>query len=445
MNENLNLLEGLVKKAQAQGADTADAVFVEGTSLSLTCRLGEVEHLERSEGHDLGLRVFVGQRQAIVSSADTDEATLNEMVERAVAMARSVPEDPYCGLAEREQLFKGKAPELDMFDPLEPTASELEAMARRAEEAGRAVKGVTNSEGADAGFSKTRVALVASNGLAEAYERSGFHISASVLAGEGTAMERDWDYTAAVWAEDMRDPEEVGRMAGEYAVRRLGSTKAPSATVPVVYDARVARSLIGHLSGAINGSSVARGTSFLKDKMGEAIFAPGVTVVDDPLRQRGLRSAPVDDEGIATQKRNIIENGHLKTWFLDLATSRQLGLETTGHASRGISSPPHPGATNLYLEPGSQTPEQLIAEIEDGFFITELIGMGVNGVTGDYSRGASGFWIKGGELAQPVSEMTVAGNLKDMFKTLTPANDLTLRYGTDSPSVRIDGLTIAGV
>ena len=444
MSDTLNLLQDLIKKAKSRGADAADAVRVEGTSLSLTYRLGEVEQLERSEGGDLGLRVLIGKRQAIVSTSDTSAKSLDEMVERAVAMARVVPEDEFAGLADPEQLISGDIPDLDMFDAAEPTAKQMEEMARAAEEAGLAVNGVTNSEGASVGFGKTKVAMAASNGLAHTYSRSSFNLSASLLAGSGTEMERDWDYTGAVWLEDLRDAADVGKTAGEYAVRRLGSKKVPSATLPVIYDARVAKSLVGHLSGAINGQSVARGTSFLKDSMGEEIFSSGVNIVDDPLRKRGLRSAPFDDEGIASTKMNIIDDGRLATWFLDLRSARQLGLQSRGHASRGVSSPPHPSSSNLYLEPGDKTQAQLIGEIDKGILITELIGMGVNQVTGDYSRGASGFWIEKGEVTFPVSELTVAGNLKDMFKTIEPANDLVFRYGTDSPSIRIADMAIAG-
>ena len=448
MDNKLDLLQDLIKRAQAKGADAADAVFAEGTSLSLDWRGGEVEHIDRSEGQDLGLRVFVGQTgklsQAIVSSSDTSKSALDELVDRAVAMARAVPADPYVGLADPDQLAT-VFPDFDQFDPSEPTAEDLKDLACRTEDAGLAVKGVTQCEGASAGFGLSRVAMAASNGFAHAYQRSRHSLSASMVAGTGTGMERDYDYTGAVWAEDLLNPEEIGQSAGEKAVKRLNPQKAKTAALPVIFEARAARSLLGHLSSAINGAGVARGTSFLKDKMGEQIFAPGITVVDDPHRIRGLRSAPFDDEGLATAKRNIIEDGHLTTWFLDLRSARQLGLESTGHASRGVSSPPSPSASNLYLAPGEQSVEDMIKDIAQGFFITDLIGMGVNGVTGDYSRGASGFWIENGEITHPVSEVTVASNLIDIFKALTPASDLVFRYGVDAPSVRIDGMTIAGV
>lgn len=443
IQDKLNLLQDLIKRAQAQGADAADALFAQGTSLSMACRKGEVEHLERSEGQDLGLRVFVGKSQAIVSSSDTDAAAIDELVERAVAMAKSVPEDPYAGLADPDQLAT-EFMDFDMYDPSQPSADALKETAMAAEQAGLEVSGVSNSEGAEAGFSQSSIAFAASNGFAHTYQRSRHSLSASMLAGEGTGMERDYDYTGAVWADDLRSAAEIGRTAGEKAVKRLGPQKPKTQQVPIVYDNRAARSLIGHLSSAINGSSISRGTSFLQERMGEAIFNSGVNIVDDPHRVRGLRSSSFDDEGLATTRRNIIDDGSLTTWFLDLRSARQLGLQSTGHAGRGVSSPPSPSASNLYLEAGDISVEELIKDIKSGLFITELIGMGVNGVTGDYSRGASGFWIENGEITHPVSEITVAGNLTDMFKSLTPADDLEFLYGVDAPSVRIDGMTLAG-
>ena len=444
MTNKLDLLQDLIKRAQTSGADAADAVFAEGTSLSLSWRMGEVEQLDRSEGQDLGLRVFVGKSQAIVSSSDTGTDALNELVERAVAMARSVPEDPYVGLADPDQLAV-EFPDCDMFDPSQPSAEDLKDMARTAEDAGLAVSGVSQCEGAGAAFSHARVAIAASNGFAHTYQRSSHSISASMVAGEGTGMERDYDYSGSVWAEDLLKPEDIGKRAGEKAVKRLNPQKAKTAQLPVIYDSRVARTLLGHLASAINGAGIARGTSFLKDKMGSQIFAPGITVVDEPHRMRGLRSAPFDDEGLATRKRDIIEDGRLTTWIMDLRSARQLGLESTGHASRGVSSPPSPSCSNLYLEPGLQSARDMIKDIDQGFFITELIGMGVSTITGDYSRGASGFWIEKGVLTHAISEVTVASNLTDIFKNMTPASDLEFRYGMDAPSVRVDGMTIAGL
>lgn len=441
--KNLDLLSDIVKKAQGLGADAADAVMVEGTSLSLSQRLGKPENLERSEGQDLGLRVLIGKRQAIVSSSDLKADALNELVERAIAMARVVPEDNFCGLADPDQLATD-FPDVDGYDPYEPDEQTLISWATKAEDAARAVEGVTNSEGAEAGWGRHDVAIVGSNGLAHAYTSSGCSVSASVLAGEGTAMERDYDYSTAVYASDLTDPEIIGRTAGEKAVARLNPRKVATQKVPVIYSRRVSAGLLGHLSGAINGSSISRGTSFLKDKMGEQIFASNITIVDDPHRKRGLRSKPIDGEGLANKKRNFVEEGVLQSWILDLRTARQLGLESTGHAARGTGSAPSPSTTNFYMEAGELSPEDLMADIKEGFYVTELIGMGVNGVTGDYSRGAAGFWIENGKISYPVSELTIAGNLKDMFLNLTPASDLEFRYGTNAPTVRLEGLTVAG-
>jgi len=439
----LDLLADLIAKARARGADAADAVLVGSVALSNAQRLGELERLEREESQDLGLRVLVGRRQAIVSSTDNAPDALEELVERALAMAKSVPEDAYCGLAEPGQLAKDH-PDLDIFDPGEPAPETLIERARACEDAARAVAGVTNSEGAEASWSMSRVNLAASNGFAGSYTTSRHSLGVSVLAGEGLAMERDYDFTSTVFGADLEDPETVGRRAGERAVRRLGPKKARTAKVPIVFDPRVAGGLIGHLASAINGRAVARGTSFLKDKMGEPVLAPGLNIVDDPHRARGLRSKPFDAEGLKNARRHVVEDGVLKTWLLDLRSARQLGLEPTGHASRGTSSPPGPTATNLYLEPGETSPEALIGEIDAGFYVTEMMGMGVNAVTGDYSRGAAGFWIEKGALAYPVSEVTVAGNLKAMYQGLTPADDLEFRFGINAPTLRVDGMTVAG-
>jgi PmbA protein len=439
----LNLLHDLVAKAKRAGADAADAVAIAGTSLSHTRRLGKTEKLERSEHQDLGLRVLVGKQQAIVSSSDRAPATLNELVERAVAMARTIPEDPYCGLADPDQITHDW-PALDIFDPSEPTAEMLIERARAAEETALAVAGITNSEGADAGWGRSRAALVASNGFAGSYAGSSHGVSVSVIGGAGTGMERDYDFASAVYGGDLRSSEEIGRSAGERAVKRLGARKMPTSKTPVIFDPRAARSFLSHLLGAISGPSIARGTSFLKDKLSERIFPEAITITEDPHRQRGLRSRPFDGEGIANQRRALIDKGVLTTWLLDLRSARQLGLATTGHAARGTASPPSPAATNIWIEPGTQTPQELYADIAAGFYVTELMGMGVNGITGDYSRGAAGFWIENGEIAFPVSEMTVAGNLKDMFARMIAANDLEFRTGADAPTLRIDDLTVAG-
>jgi PmbA protein len=438
-----NLLVDLLKWAKAAGADSADALYVNGESISVAQRMGKREKLESSEGRDLGLRVFVGKRQAFVSSTDFAPAALRILATRAVDMARAVPEDPVCGIAP-EELLARSWPDLDLADKSRPSARALLAMAAEAEDAARAVKGVTNSEGAEASWGRTSVMLAASNGFSGGYRRSGYSLSCAVLGGEGTGMERDYEWSSAVHLEDLMAARTVGRNAGKFVVRRLNPRKAKSARVPVVYDRRVSGGLIGHLAGAINGRAVARGTSFLKDKMGEKIFADGIRILDNPHRKRGLGSRPFDAEGLPTKRYAVIDDGRLTTWLLDLAAARQLKLKPTGHASRGTSGPPSPTTSNFYLEKGKLSFDELLGDIKSGLYITDLIGFGVNGVTGDYSRGASGFWIENGKLAWPVSGITVAGNLKDMFLNMTPANDLQFKSSTNAPTVRIEGLTVAG-
>src|SRR6266478_5200442 len=439
----IDLLQDLVARARKAGADAADAVLFNGVSLSHARRLGKVEKLERSESQDRGLRVLVGKRQAMVSSSDRSPKMLAELVERTLAMARAVPEDPFCGLADPAAITS-EWPSLDMLDPEEPSAEVLIERARAAEEAALAVAGITNSEGAEAGWGRSSIALAASNGFAGFYSGSSQGVSASVIAGSGTGMERDYDFSSAIYAADLRDPADIGKSAGERAVKRLGAKKMPTCRCPVVFDPRVARGFISHLLGPISGPSIARGTSFLKDRLGERVFPEAITIIDDPHRQRGPRSKPFDGEGIANRRRAIVDKGVLTTWLLDLRSSRQLGLKTTGHAARGTASPPSPSATNIWIEPGAVSPEALIADIKNGFYVTELMGMGVNGLTGDYSRGAAGFWIENGAITHPVSEMTVAGNLKDMFLQMVAADDLEFRVGADSPTLRIDDLTVAG-
>jgi PmbA protein len=442
MND-VDLLADLIARARAAGADAADAVLVAGASLGVQWRFGRTEHLERSENRDLGLRVFVGRRQAVVSSSAVDPAGFSTLAERAVAMARVVPEDPYAGLAELAAPPHDIAA-LELDDPAEPDAAALMARAAAAEEAALAVSGVTNSEGAEAGYGRTEVVLVSSAGFAGRFVRTSHSISASVLAGSGTAMQRDYDYATSVHLSDLDDPVRIGRSAGERAVARLNPARPKTARIPVVYDPRVAGGLVGHFASAINGASVARGTSFLKDRLGSRVFAPGIAVVDDPRRRRGLRSRPFDGEGVPTHELLLAEDGVLTTWLLDSRSARQLGLRSTGHASRGTGGPPNPAPSNLYLRPGPLSPAALMADIKEGLYVTELIGMGINMVTGDYSRGAAGFMIRDGALAEPVAEVTIAGTLPEMFAALVPADDLVFRRGTDSPTVRVDGMTMAG-
>ncbi|HUO91166.1 MAG TPA: TldD/PmbA family protein [Rhizomicrobium sp.] len=438
-----DMLQRLLRDAKAAGADQADALLVENVSASVSYRLGKLEDIERAESHDLGLRVFIGQKVAFISSTDFSHESLAQLAGRAVAMAKLAPEDRFAGLAPKNRLAT-VFPDLDIEDAAEPSADTLVERARDVEGAAMAVKGVTNSEGGGASFSRTRVALATSEGFFGAYAGTTSGIGVAVVAGEGTAMERDYDQASARHASDLESPAAVGRSAGERTVKRLHPRKVKSQAVPIVYDPRVSGGLVGHFVGAISGSSIARGVSFLKDRMGEAVFGPSINIIDDPHRARGLRSKPFDGEGVANRRWALVEGGMLKTWLLDCASAKQLGLETTGHAARGTGGPPAPSPTNLYMEAGTLTPAALIADIRQGFYVTELIGMGVNPVTGDYSRGAAGFWIENGEIAYPVSEITIAGNLKEMFRQLTPANDLAFKYGTNAPTVRIEGMTVAG-
>ena len=417
-------------------------MLVNGTSLSVASRQGKIEHLERSEGRDLGLRVFVGKRAAIVSSTSHDPAGFPALVERAVAMAKVVPEDssPAWPRPGRRRI----PVDLDMADPAEPAPGRPGARAAAAEDAAYSVPGVTNSEGGEAGYGRNEIVLVTSAGFAGRRVGTSHSISATALAGTGTDMQRDYDYHSTVYFADLDDPVKIGKSAGERAVARLHPTRPKTAKMPVVYDPRVAGSLLGHLTGAINGAGVARGTSFLKDKLGQRIFGRGINIHDDPRRVRGLRSRIFDGEGTPTQARALIEDGVLTTWLLESRSARQLGMTPTGHATRGTSGPPSASATNLYLAAGTVTPAELMADIKEGLYITEMIGMGVNGVTGDYSRGAAGYMIRDGALAEPVAEVTVAGNLLQMFAAMVAASDLVFRRGTDSPTVRIDGMTMAG-
>ena len=435
--------ERLVKAALSAGADAADAVVVRSMSLGIEVRDGAVEESESAEGDDLGLRVLVGRRQAVVSTNDMASDGTAALAERAVAMARAAPEDKFAGLAD-DRLLAHDFPDLDMIDRDLPTVKQLEVMARAAEQAALAVNGVAKSGGASASAGIGGMVLVTSHGFRGAYLGSSHGVSMTAIAGEGTGMERDYEWSSAVHFDDLMAAAKVGRNAGKFAVERLNPRKVSTRKVPVVFDRRVSGTLVSHLASAANGASVARKTSFLRDKMGTKLFADGIRIIDDPLRKRGLRSRPFDGEGVAGAKLALIEDGCLRSWLLDSATARELGLATTGHAQRGVSSGPSPGPSNLHLAAGAVSPEALIADIADGFYVTDLIGMGVNMVTGDYSRGASGFWIENGKRTFPVSEVTIAGHLLDIFRTLTPANDLEFRYGSNAPTLRLEGLTVAG-
>lgn len=437
-----DVLAALLGAARKAGAEQADALLVHSTSLAVQRRLGAIEQLERSESTDIGLRVFLGNRTAIVSGTDASPAGFAALAERAVAMAQVVPEDKFAVLLDAPAPID--AAPLDLADTAEPDADALLARAALAEEAALAVAGVTNSEGGSAGWSRGTRSLATSRGFFGSYTRSSHSVSATALAGEGTGMQRDYDYSSATFLSDLEDAAAVGRRAGEQAVARLNPTRPKSTRLSVVYHPRVANSLLGHLVGAINGASIARGTSFLKDAMGKQILPAGMSVMDDPLRPRGLRSRPFDGEGQRGQRRALVENGVLTTWLLDGRSAKQLGLATTGHASRGTGGPPGPAPTNLWLEPGKVSVDALMADIREGLYVTELIGMGVNGITGDYSRGAAGFMIRDGKLAEPVSEITIAGKLPEMFLALSAADDLVYKRGTDAPTLRVDGMTLAG-
>lgn len=430
--------------AKRAGADAADAVAVRGVSQGVEVRDGKVEESERSEGDDVGLRVFVGKRQAVVSTSDIRGDNVAQLAERAVAMAKVAPDDEFVGLAD-QALLATQFPDLDLLDPKVPSIDELERRAQEAEAAALAVKGVSKSSGASASAGIGGMVLVTSTGFHGSYLRSSHGISMTAIAGEGTGMERDYDFTSALHASDLASPSSVGRLAAERAVARLNPRKVATCKVPVVFDPRVSGSLVGHVVGAANGASIARKTSFLKDSLGKQLFDTSIRIIDDPLRVRGLRSQSFDAEGVAVKKLAIIDGGVLTSWLLDSATARELGMKTTGHAHRGVSSSPSPGAYNLHLEAGKMSPAELMSDIKEGFYVTDLIGSGVNGVTGDYSRGAAGFWIENGQLTYAVSEVTIAGHLFDIFKSMTPANDLEFKYGVNAPTVRIEGLTLAGL
>lgn len=439
----LDLAMDAVARARRLGASAADALALERRALEIEVREGAIEKLEQAEAREIGLRVFVGQSSAIVAGSALDAGSLDRLADMAVAMARSAPPDPHGGLAETADLC-GQAPDLDLVSNDVPTPEDLKRLALSAEAAASGIDGVAKSGGAGASYADRSSAVAGTNGLARVSRRTTFSLSASAIAGEGTGMERDYDVSTALHRGDLRAAEDVGQTAGRRAVRRLNPRKVTSQAVPVIFDRRVASSLIGHFVSAILGSAVARGTSFLKDRLGQRVFAETITITDDPLRRRGLGSRAVDGEGIAAQPRALINRGSLTTWLLDLNSARQLGLRSTGHAARSLASPPAPASSNVHVHPGRLSPAEMIGSITRGLLVTELIGMGVNPVTGDYSRGASGLWIENGEVAYPVSEITIAGNLKDMFMALTPANDLEFRTSTNAPSLMVEGLTVAG-
>ena len=445
-NSLSDLTQHMLDAAKAAGADQADAVASQGASISIDVRNGSLEHAERSEGVDIGLRVFVGQRSAIVSGSDVRPATIATMAERAVAMAKEAPEDPYSRLAHGAELSLEHAQlDLEMADASpEPTAATLEEDARRAEAAAMAVQGVTQMDAAGAGYSSSNVFLATSNGFSGGVAYTGRSTSAVAIAGTGTGMERDYDADTRIFQSDLRSPEEIGTQAGQRAVERLHPQKPKTGSYPIIFDERISSSLIGHLLAATNGAMIARGSSWAKDLLGEQILPAGLSLIEDPHRARVNGSRAFDGEGLATSKRTIVDNGVLTGWTLDLASAQKLGLQSTGNATRGVSSAPSPSSWNVALTQGQKTKQDLIRDMGRGLLITSMIGSTINPNTGDYSRGASGFWIENGGIAYPVSELTVAGNLRDMLRRIIPANDARTHLSRVVPSLLIEGMTLAG-
>ena len=440
-----DLTQAMLDAARRAGADAADALAVEGASTSIDIRAGRLETAERAEGIDLGLRVLVGRRQACVSVSDTSPATIAAIAERAVAMAREAPEDPYAGLADPDQLARGwDLAALDLCDPAaEPAAADLERLARQAESAAMSRPGIVQVE-AGAGHSLRRMHLAASNGFEGGYARSSCSVSAVAFVGEGTGMERDWAGEGRIYLSDLPDPDSIGLLAAERALSRAGAVKPRTGAYPVLFDERVASSLIGHLLSAINGAAIARGSSWLRDALGQQVLPRGLSVIEDPHRPRISGSRPFDAEGLPTRRRALVDGGILTGWTLDLATGRKLGMASTANASRGTGAPPSPSTSNIDLTQGTATQADLLAQMGTGLLVTSLIGSSINATTGDYSRGASGFWVENGQITHPVNECTIAGNLRDMLMRITPANDARAHLSTRVPSLLVEGLTLAG-
>lgn len=439
-----DLLHDIVQSALRAGADAAEAVSADRRALSVGVRNGRLEDLEREESRDLGLRVFVGRRQASVSASDLSAATQARLVERAVAMARLAPEDPYADLAPDERLVRGPLPDLDLYDPSEPTAETMERQSAEAEAAALAVPGVARSEGGHAAWSSSRWRLVTSHGFDGAYQGSSFSLGVGVIAEKDGAMERGGESRSARHLSDLPGAEAIGRTAGERAAARVGARKIASTTAPVIFDNRMAGQIVSPAIGAISGPSIARGTSFLKDRMGQRVFAEGVSLIDDPFRPRGMGSTPFDDEGVAVERRALFDDGVLTTWLLNSASARQLGMQTTGHASRGLAGPPGVSTHNLHMEPGLRDLAGLMADAGTGLLITSMFGPSLNGNTGDWSAGVSGFWFENGAIAYPVNEVTVAGKLTELYLRMVRGSDLEFRGAFNVPSLMFDAVAIAG-
>lgn len=437
------LAESLVERGIKAGATAGDAVYASHQSSSVEVRLGEIDSLQRSEGEEVGLRLFVGERSATAASSDLSDEALQMLVERCFVMARQAPEDPFAGLAPLEFIAHGPFPELDLDDGQEPDTAALRARALEVERAGLAVAGVTNSTGAGADASASTIALATSGGFSGAYRSSRHGVSASMIAGEGAGMQRDQAWHSTRYLADLEDAAKIGRRAGERTVARLNPARPKPGRYPVLFDPRVATSLLGHFSAAISGSAITRKTSFLGGKLGTSIFAKGVDIVDDPSRPRGLRSRPFDGEGVRVDRRDLVSDGALMSWIAESASARQLGIAPTGHAARGASGAPSASPSNIYMAAGARSQAELMSAFPEALLVVELIGQGVNGVTGDYSRGAAGFMIRGGEIAEPVAEITIASNLIDMFATLEPGSDLEFRRGIDAPTILVPEMVVA--
>ena len=441
--QDQDIIEKALSAAKQAGAEGADVSFIKGGGLDVQVRLGKVESAERAEDYQMGMRVFVGQKSATISSGQLDDENITKLAERAVAMAKHAPEDPYARLATAEEQAKS-FPDIELFDDTSYSTEQLTEIALACEEAALSQAGISNSDGASASSGSSEVLIGTSTGFNASYKRSSFGFSAVVLAEKDGQMERDYDYSSAVFAEDLDKPEVVGRSAATRTLARLGGRKPQTGTFPVIYDKRVSRSLAGHVASAINGAAIARGTSFLKDKMGEQIANASVRLLDNPLLPRGMGSRLFDGETLPVQKRYLVKDGCLQGWLLDLATAAQLGLSPTGNASRSLSGPPSPSVSNFIMEEGETTLDDMIADIDQGFYITELMGSSVSLTTGDYSRGASGFWIENGRITWPATEATIAGNLKDIFTDMMPADDLELTQSIAAPSVFVKQMMVAG-
>ncbi|TRW98802.1 TldD/PmbA family protein [Paracoccus sp. M683] len=437
----------LIQAATRAGAQQSDAIVLRGQAVSIDVRKGGLELAERAEATEIGLRVLIGGRQASVSASDHAQATIEEMAARAVAMAREAPVDDTLGLADPDQLARNTdaAAALEMSDPgADPAPDHLQSLALRAEAAAAAMPGISQVESAAASFSRRQIWLAASNGFSGGYHRSSHAISTVAITGEGLGMERDYAGESRIWAADLPQPEQIGQLAAQRTMARAGSRKPPTGAFPILYDRRVSPTLIGHLLGAVNGSAIARGASWLRNALNEAVLPADFTLTEDPLRPRYGGSRPFDAEGLPCHPRDIVAQGVLTGWTLDLATGRKLGMASTGSATRGLTSAPSPGNSNVVLTPGQASFDDLLAEMERGLVVTSMLGASVNATTGDYSRGAAGFWVEGGKIAYPVNECTIAGNLRDMLMTLTAANDAEDWRTIQVPSLLVRGMTVAG-